>query len=188
MKLQDFLSAILAKTPYQVIDKGDFNMIERGRWRPIWEIKKYKGIKENPYLILPENLYDVIMFENNSLLNEGINEMWKRIAGLGGTAYSEGNAYLGVGDSSTSVSASQEGLQGSNKSFRPMDATYPQISNQTITFRSTFGANDANFNWREYTVVNAASDTGKNICRRAEDHGVKTNPDIWVLSLSITLS
>jgi hypothetical protein len=69
-----------------------------------------------------------------------------------------------------------------------MDATYPQRSNQTAEWRATFGSSDANYAWEEYTVVNAASDTGKNLNRKTASKGTKASGESWVLSLQITFS
>jgi hypothetical protein len=69
-----------------------------------------------------------------------------------------------------------------------MDATYPQRSNQTAEWRATFGSSDANYAWEEYTVVNAASDTGKNLNRKCSSKGTKASGETWTLSLQITFS
>jgi hypothetical protein len=43
----------------------------------------------------------------------------------------------------------------------------------------------ANFSWDEFTVVNAAADTGKNLFRKVEAKGVK-NGETWVLKVTAT--
>jgi hypothetical protein len=156
---------------------------ERAHWQPHWKIEKYHGEAK------PENLYAVEEFEGNLLLNEGITELLNLLIGGTATPYNNANARIGVGDSTTAAAATQTGLQAvTNKTFKGMDATYPQVSNQTVTFRATFGATDANFSWQEFTVVNAADDTGKNLCRKVENHGTKASGDTWVVSVSITIS
>jgi uncharacterized cupin superfamily protein len=94
-----------------------------------------------------------------------------------------------VGDSNAQETASQTGLQAStNKTFKAMDTSYPQRSNQTAEWRATFGASDANYAWEEYTVVNAADDSGKNLNRKTSSKGTKAQGESWTLSLQITFS
>ena len=129
-------------------------------------------------------------FEANIALNEGLQELIDIICGLGTpTKWDNSNARLGVGDSNAAESASQTGLQAStNKTYKAMDTGYPQRSNQTAEWRATFGSSDANYAWEEYTVVNAASDTGKNLNRKISSKGTKSSGETWVLSLQITFS
>lgn len=122
-------------------------------------------------------------------LNEGINNVLDLIAGLATpTKWDSANARLGVGDSNTAPVATQTGLQGTNKSWKGMDSTYPQRSNQTLEWRATWGASEGNYEWREYTVVNASDDTGQNLNRCLSDKGTKQSPESWTLSLKITLA
>jgi len=128
-------------------------------------------------------------FEGNVALNEGLQELIDIICGLGSpTKWDNTNAYLGVGDSNATEDATQTGLQGTNKTFKGMDAGYPQRNGQTAEWRATFGANEANHSWQEFTVVNAADDTGKNLNRKVADKGTKSSGETWTLSLQITFS
>jgi len=126
----------------------------------------------------------------NILLNEGINAIWALVAGdANELPFNSSNAYLGVGDSTAAEDAGQTGLQGNNQTYMPMDDGYPQYgSNQRIVFRSTFGENDANHAWNEFTVANASSNNGKNLNRKVESKGTKSQGEIWTLTLTITLS
>lgn len=126
----------------------------------------------------------------NLALNEGIAELIDLICGLGTpTKWDNSNARLGVGDSNTAADAAQTGLQAAtNKTFKAMDATWPQRTNQTVEWRATFGSAEANYNWQEYTVVNANSDTGKNLNRKVADKGTKVSGETWTLSLQVTFS
>jgi hypothetical protein len=121
-------------------------------------------------------------------LNEGLAELIDIICGLGTpTKWDASNARLGVGDSNTAPAATQTGLQAvTNKTFKAMDSNYPARTNQSVEFRSTFANGDANYSWQEYTVVNAASDTGKNLNRCISDKGMKASGETWTLSLTIT--
>lgn len=152
---------------------------ERANWQPHWTIEKYD---ENM------NLYDVLDFEGNLLLNEGITEMLNLIGGIGGTAFSNANAYIGIGESTTAAAATQTGLQGSTVTYKAMDTGYPSVTNQTITYQATFGPTDANNEWQEATIANGNSDTAKNANRKVQDMGRKAAGTTWIARCSITLS
>ena len=124
----------------------------------------------------------------NLLLNEGIAELLLLLTGGTATAFDNANAYLGVGDSSASAVATQTGLQAAtNKFYSAMEATYPQISAQSITWRAVFGNSEANFQWNEFTVANGNSDAADNLNRKVQDLGTKT-VGTWTLDLTITFS
>lgn len=156
-------------------------MVERIQENAVWRIEKYDANGE---------LFEVSEFNGNLLLNEGINDIWKKVAGTAGTAFDHDHAYLGVGDSNAAASASQTGLQASsNKLYKAMDAGYPTSgTNQQIVFRATFGSSDANWAWEEFTVANGDSDAGVNLNRKAQSQGTKSSGQTWVLTLTITLS
>lgn len=162
----------------------------------------WKGLKnfveEISYRTLAEKLieeaetyaYDVACFDGNILLNEGIDELWDLGTGTGSpTAWNNANARLGVGDSSAAESASQTGLQAaSNKTYKGMNSGYPTAATQKGTWQADFTGAEANYAWNEFTVSNAADDTGKNLNRRVSAQGTKTSGQIWTLTLDITLS
>lgn len=153
---------------------------------PIWTLRKF----QDDQAYLAGKAYETSVFEGNALLNEGINLIWSLAAGGAGTVFSNANAYLGVGDSSTAVDPSQTGLQAAtNKLYKAMDATYPTYgTSQKITFRSTFGGSEANFGWQEFTVANGNSDSAVNMNRKVSDQGTKVSGQTWELTLEITLS
>jgi hypothetical protein len=176
---------------------------ERIGFKTEWRIDKFKdpsnliaealskGISfEEAVAMVGENYLGSEVFEGNLGLNEGLAELVDIICGLGTpTKWDSGNARLGVGDSNAAESPTQTGLQAAtNKTFKAMDATYPQRSAQTAEWRSTFGSADANYAWEEYTVVNAADDSGKNLNRKIASKGTKASGESWVLSLKITFS
>ena len=128
-------------------------------------------------------------FEHNCLLNEGITALLNLLIGAAETAFSNANAYTGVGDSATAAAAAQTGLLAStNKAYHAMDATYPQVSNQTVTFRSTFASGEANFDWNEATIVSAATDAGDNLNRKVQAMGTKTSLVSRVITTAITIA
>jgi hypothetical protein len=109
-------------------------------------------------------------------------------AGAGGTAFNNANSYIGVGDSTTAFAAAQTDLQAAtNKLRKAMDATYPQVAANVLTFRSTFGTSEANFAWQEWGVFNAASG-GTMMNRKVESLGTKTSSQSWQITVTITLA
>jgi len=127
--------------------------------------------------------------KGNVLLNEGINELWTLVCGGAGTAFSNANAYIGVGDGTTAEDAAQTGLQGTSKLYKGMDAGYPTYgSDQKATWRATFGSAEANFAWEEITVANGSDDTAVNLNRKVQSMGTKASGTTWIATLEITLS
>jgi hypothetical protein len=176
---------------------------EKIGWRARWTISKFRDVsgviaeklREGCSVEAVKGLYPFSFItaetvDFNMALNEGLQELIDIICGLGSpTKWDNAHAYLGVGDSNTEAAASQTGLQAAvNKAFKAMDTGYPARVNQTVEWRATFGSGDANFSWQEYTVVNASSDTGKNLNRKTMDKGVKSSGETWTLSLQITFS
>lgn len=109
---------------------------------------------------------------------------------IGGTAFDpfdSVNAHLGVGDGTTAFDPTQTDLQGSSTTRKPMDSGFPQRGAEIdseqrgpneITFQATFGTGDANFDWREWGVFNAAAD-GQMLNRVVENLGTKTSAATW---------
>jgi len=162
-------------------------VLERITEHAHWCIEKYAD--DGAYIA--REPFEVVKFDGNLLLTEGINELWLLFIGGAGTAYSNANAYLGVGDDNTAAAAAQTGLQAAvNKEWKGMEATYPTtppVSGQVV-FRSVFGAAEGNFDWEEFTVVNAATDAGENLCRKVSSQGTKALGQTWTLTLTVTLT
>lgn len=133
--------------------------------------------------------YSESVVDGNLLLNAGITEMLKLVIGDGSAiAFNAANARLGVGDSTAAEAAGQTDLQAStNKLFKGMVASYPQVSGQTMSFRASFGAAEANFDWREFSVDNGGTGL-KRINRKVSSQGTKASGQVWELQLNITLS
>ena len=130
-----------------------------------------------------------IRLSRNLLVNTGLTDIGNGLTSSGlATPYTNANANIGVGDSSTAASVSQTDLQAaSNKLRKVMDATYPTVSNGVYTFRSTFATSDANFAWAEWAVFNAAS-TGRMLNRAVASLGTKTSAQSWQFTCTITVS
>ena len=123
-----------------------------------------------------------------ALTTAGLNFAAAAITNSGSpTFYTNANAYLGVGDSTTAYAAAQTDLQATtNKLRKAMDAGYPTTTNNVLVFKATFGTGDANFTWAEWAVFNASSG-GTMLCRKVEALGAKSS-GTWVLTGTVTLS
>ena len=111
------------------------------RWRAVWKVEKYDGDWTAAQLAAADAPapYEVIEREGNLLMYGGVSCLWQCLIGNGtGTAaqtltyFNNGNAYIGVGDSTTAAAATQTDLQAAtNKLRKAMDATYPQHTDAT---------------------------------------------------------
>lgn len=171
-------------------------------WHTEWKLEKYEGdlTAEEAALATP---YEVLEGEGNLLMYGGASCQWETLIGNGtGTAgqtltyFNNGNAAIGVGDSTTAEAATQTDLQAAtNKLRKGMDATYPQHTDATtsgaasIVFKSTFGSTDANFAWQEWGVFNSATAaTGRMLNRKVQSLGTKASGTTWVLTITLTLA
>ena len=159
---------------------------ERIHWRPRWTIRRYAD--DEAYRA--GRAYDESVIEGNLLLSEGIGVLLDLLAGLGSpTAYSNANAYIGVGDSTTAAAAGQTGLQATtNKAYAAMADGYPSRSGTTITWRAVFGSGAAEFDWREFTVINGPTDSAINLNRVVSSQGTKGAGQTWTVDLQVTIS
>jgi hypothetical protein len=102
------------------------------------------------------------------------------------TPFNNTNTYIGVGDSTTAFSAAHTDLQAATNKFRKvMDATYPQVVANVVTYRATFGTSEANYAWQEWGVFNASS-AGTMLSRKVESLGTKTSAQTWVFTVTLT--
>ena len=177
-------------------------VVDHGLWSPRGWVHKFYEHRDRvykaahveglpiEYLLDNFELMQALGFRGNCLLYEGINEFWTLVAGTGATKFDNGNAYIGVGDSSTAADGTQTGLQAStNKKYNAMDTSYPTYgSSQKVTHRATFASGDANFHWQEITVANGNSDSAKNLNRKVQDMGTKASGTSWVATLENSLS
>jgi len=165
---------------------GKNNLVDSLTEKAVWTIRKFAS-KED---YIKGNFYEESIIKGNILLNEGINTIWTLVAGGSATPFNSSNSYLGVGDSTTSESPTQTGLQATtNKLYKAVDSGYPIYgTNQKITFRATFNGSEANFAWNEFTVANGNSDSAVNLNRKVSSQGTKVSGQIWELTLEIELS
>lgn len=120
------------------------------------------------------------------LTDAGRNFMVQSAIAAAATPFSNSNAYIGVGDSTTAHAVGQTDLQAStNKLRKAMDATYPSGASNVIAFRSTFATTDANFAWQEWGIFNASS-AGTMMSRKVESLGTKTSSQTWQFTATLT--
>lgn len=181
------------------------------RWRCEWKLHKYN----DPTGAIAEALHggaDLADFADhlieapieqvgNLLMYGGASVLWQCLIGNGTTTaaqtltyFNNGNAYIGVGDSSTAEAATQTDLQAATNKLRvAMDATYPQHTDATtsgaatITFRATFGSAQANYAWAEWGVFNGSSG-GRMLNRKVQSLGTKASGATWVFTVTLTLA
>lgn len=147
--------------------------------------------------------YDVLDREHNLLMYGGASVQWQTLIGNGTTTagqaltyFSNAQAAIGVGDSTTAAAATQTDLQAAtNKLRKAMDATYPTHTDGTtspaasIAFRSTFGTAEANWAWQEWVVANSpTAGTGRILNRKVESLGTKTSAASWQMTATLTLA
>ena len=176
-------------------------LLERVCWDAEWTIHKFKdpdekiagllrkGAKiEEAVRIAGEKFIGKEVVKDNVALNVGLQYLIDIICGIGSTTkWDNTNARLGVGSDATAADPSQTDLIDATPTWKAMDATYPQRSNQTAEWRSTFGSGDANEAWNEYAVDNG-SVAHKLLNRKVENKGTKVSGETWTLSLKITFS
>lgn len=103
------------------------------------------------------------------------------------TFFDNSNAHLAVGDSTDAFDAADTDLQAvTNKLRKAMEATYPQITDNVITFRSLYSTAQANFAWDEWGTFNAAA-AGTMLNRKVEALGTKTSAAAWQLTVELTV-
>ena len=161
-------------------------MEEKGKFVEVLTITKYKNQEDRDKNKSYEKIVEKC--ENGKcLLNAGITKMWNLIIGADEAEYDNATSEIGIGDSNTAADPTQTDLQAeTNKTWKAMAATYPQVSNQKVTFQAEFGSDDANYDWEECAV----RQTGANVLmnRIVASKGTKTSGEVWTAKLEITLS
>lgn len=147
--------------------------------------------------------YDVVEHEGNLLMYGGASVQWQTLIGNGTTTasqaltyFSNAQAAIGVGDSSTAAAATQTDLQAAtNKLRKAMDATYPVHSDgvvvgaASVAFRATFATGDANYAWQEWGVFNSpTAATGRMLNRKVESNGTKVAGSSWQFTATLSLA
>ena len=161
-------------------------MNEKGRFLETLTIIKYKSQEDRD----KNKPYDEVVEKceaGKCLLNGGITKMWNLIIGAEEAEYDNATSEIGIGDDNTAAAPAQSDLEAVvNVLWKAMEATYPQVSNQKVTFQSEFGSAEGNYAWEECAV----RQTGANVLmnRIVSAKGTKVVGEVWTAKLEITLS
>lgn len=121
-----------------------------------------------------------------ALTNAGRNDFASDIIGGSITEFDNSNARIGVGNGVGAFAKTQTDLLGASKFRQGMEATYPQIATNVLTFRALFATGDANFDWEEWAVFNAGAG-GTMLNRKVESLGTKTSAQSWQFTVTLTV-
>lgn len=171
-------------------------LAESGRWRCDILVEDYEG----EYVPGAEPIARTEF--GNLLMNGGVSFLWQCAQGLGTATAGQALTYLtnttaaiGAGNGTTAAAAGQTDLVGASRLRKGMNATYPQhtdgtvTGSKTITFQSTFGTTDANFDWQEIGVFNSTTDAvGRMLNRALQAIGVKSSAVSRVVTVTITIN
>jgi hypothetical protein len=167
---------------------------ETGRWLVDFKVEKWFDPRDK-YLGHEPN--EVVYGESNVLTTAGITRMLSLLIGGGGQAFTNTHARLGVGTGSTAVTSADTDLAGGSKLYHGMDATYPSVVGNVVTFQASFADSQANFAWNEWGIDCGGAGTGATnavvvaplLNRRVPpvSLGTKTG-GIWILTVTITIS
>lgn len=175
-------------------------LVAKARLRTLTEDRLASIVEEGPVAVdtLREGVrpYEVATAYHNLLVNVGITRALNLLAGLGGQAYDSTHSRIGVGDDNTAAANSQTDLQAAagatHRQFEVQDATFPSLSAQTMTWRSTFTSGEGNFAWQEWCIDDgtAASTaiTTPMLNRKVASLGTKVVGTVWQHAASLTLS
>jgi hypothetical protein len=162
-------------------------------WHAVWTIEKRAGdwSGDDVRAGRAPAPYETYQGEDNLLMTAGANALWTALTGGSVTAFSNANAFIGVGDSTTTASASQTGLQAStNKVFVAMSAGYPSVATNAATFSASFGSSVGNFTWNEWCVANGNNppSSGTMLDRMVQSMGTKASGSTWTFTVTVSLS
>lgn len=137
---------------------------------------------------------DVQEEEGNLLTLAGITAIWNALTQGSAGAFTNATAAIGVGDSATAATNAQTNLQAATNAYRQaMDATFPTVATDTVTFKVTIGTGSANFAWQEWGVFSAVGSGspptgGTMLNRKVSSLGTKTSAASWAFTVTIQLA
>lgn len=158
------------------------------KWRCKTRLEKRHGdinkckTPEERLEFLKSTPYEVIEREGNLLLNCGADITWDLVVGDSAAHFDNANTTIGIGDDVTAAAPAQTDLIGANKKYNAMEATYPTSTTQKATFKSSFGAAEANYAWNEWVVKRTTC-----LNRKVEVLGTKAG-GTWTFEVQITLA
>ena len=123
------------------------------------------------------------------LLNGAKTPLAQAMIGGTYTALNNANAHVGIGDSTTAAVKTQTDLQAStNKLYKGMDSTWPQISSNVVTFQVTAGSSEGNYVWNEFLISDGSPGTAWIRFVQALNGGVaKASGQTWTLQVAVTM-
>lgn len=167
---------------------------ETGRWHVDFKVEKWLNSEDHEAGFDPD---EIVWGEKNVLTVAGVTRMLNLLIGAGGQTFDNTHARLGVGSGSTAATSADTDLAGGSKLYHGMDATFPQVATNTLTFKASFADSEANFAWNEWAIDCGGAGTGAVnavvvaplLNRRvpAVSLGTKTG-GIWVLTVTITIT
>lgn len=134
-------------------------LLDRGRTLGKFKLELFDVTKNGIVAPTPHEVQEFA----NLMTNTGAALCEDLLIGAGGTTFVAANAYVGVGDSSTAVSAAHTNLQAATNKLRNLVSSASR-SGQVLSFIATFATGDANWTWNEMGVFNHAS-AGTMLCR-----------------------
>jgi hypothetical protein len=168
--------------------------VNHKNWRVEWKVEKWHRSEDHALGLMPDEVVSVC---ENLLVSGGINLLLHRLIGDSDVTYppfSNANANLRVGDSSTAATSGDADLNASsNKLSVGMDGGFPTITANQVTFQATFGTGDANFAWNEVGAVNGsgtptATGTTRLLNHKVQNFGTKASGSTWTLTLNILIT
>ena len=164
--------------------KSGLEVLEHAGYIEKFTVIKYKSVdrayEKKPYDILESICEGGI----NCLLNAGITLLLNLLIADGDNFAA---AEIGVGDDATAASAAQTDLLDAGAEWAAMEATFPSVADQTVTFQGQFGDGEAEFHWQECAVKQATGVTTV-LNRVVADKGTKAAGEVWSAKLQITLT
>lgn len=167
---------------------------ETGFWAVDFMVEKWHKPIDHFYGQTPD---EVVHGERNVLTTAGITRMLSLLIGAGGQAFTNTHARLGVGNGNTAATAADTDLAGASKLYHGMDATFPSVATNVVTFKATFADAEANFAWTEWAIDCGGAGTGATnavvvaplLNRRVPGTSLGTKTGgIWTLTVTVTIT
>lgn len=170
---------------YSSLCKG-LGISEHSQWRVEWKVEKWLDTARKIAGFEPD---EVVCDTQNIILDTGANEMLKLISGTGGTAFDSANGYIAVGSDATAENSAQVGVlaTGNNKAYAKIDSGYPTVTGRQVTYRASFGDNEANFAWNEASIMNGNGANAISMNRKVSSLGTKTT-GTWTIQITVSLT
>jgi hypothetical protein len=158
-------------------------------WRPHFTVEKWEDSEAHERGDAPDMVEE---YDGNLLMTAGVTRLLNLLTGSGGQAYDATHSRIGVGDGVTAESSAQTDLQGTNKQWKLVDATYPTVSTATVTWKATFASAQGNFVWQEWAIdvgtVDGVTVTAPMLNRKVQSMGTKSVGQTWALTVSISIA